>query len=150
MQFAAGRDVEVEAFLGDEPSHRGTQKRLARVGDTVEVGAVLATARPEFEFVVHVQRGAELGREVDKVDTADGETSVVGDARRRGEQRQIERRVLTHQSSDSSSSSRRAISSGALTPSRPSAFASPTRHASDSHSRACVRSASSVITRQSR
>ena len=51
VQLAAGRDVEVEALLGDEARHRGAEERLARVRDPpAEAGAVLAgsgrAARP--------------------------------------------------------------------------------------------------------
>ena len=34
VQLAAGRDVESEALLGDEPRHRDAEERLARVRGT--------------------------------------------------------------------------------------------------------------------
>ena len=92
VQLAAGRDVEVEALLGDEPRHRRAEERLARVRDAVaEARAVLAAARAELALVVHVERRAELGREADEVDAADREAAVGLDASRGGQQRQVER-----------------------------------------------------------
>ena len=52
--------------------------------------------------------------------------------------------------SSSPTSSSRVISSGACTPRIASALASPSRHASPNHRRACVSAASSEMTRQSR
>ena len=103
---------------------------------------------PELVLVVDVQRRAELVGELGEVDAADGDAPVGVDRRGPRQQRQVERRVVTLRVRRSSS--RRAISSGACTPRSASALASPIRHASVSHSRAWVSSASSVSTRQSR
>src|SRR5262249_5075936 len=78
VQLAAGRDVEVEPFLGDELRHGGAEKRLARVRDAGPEGVAVGPATgPELVFVVHVERGAELGGQPGQVDAADGEAAVV-------------------------------------------------------------------------
>src|SRR5262249_44733286 len=127
-------------LLGDESGHRRAQERLAGVRDATlaEGGSVLATPAPEIPLVVDEERCAVLGGELlEQARVAERRRNQLGFDRRR-------------HCCCSVSSSRRAISSGAETPSRPSASASPIRHASDSHRRACVSASSSLMTRQSR
>ena len=123
-----------------------------------KLGAVLAAPGAQLVFVVHVQRRAELAREAVEVDAADRETR----RRRRREPTPAAAsgRTARHSRRQSSTASivvvvvvvveARHLVRARCTPSSPSAFARPMRHASASHSRACVSSASSVITRQSR
>ena len=141
VELAAGRDVEVEALLGRQAGHRDAQERLARVRHVAraEGADVLAAAASEIVLVVDEERRAELGRQL---------LEHTGVLERGRDERSVER---AHRSCSSSSwSSSRAISSGAETPSSPSASARPIRHASDSQRRAWVSVSSSLITRQSR
>ena len=65
VQLAAGRDVEVEPLLGDEPRHRGAEERLARVRDRRRHRSASAYSRQraaQLVLVVDVQRRAEARR----------------------------------------------------------------------------------------
>ena len=141
VELTAGGDVEVQALLRHQAGHGNAQERLARVRDAAgaEQAGVLPTAAAEIVFVVHEQGRAELGRQrVERV-------SILERGR---DQRPVDRRARIGHCSASSSS--RAISSGAETPSSPSASARPIRHASESQRRAWVSASSSLMTRQSR
>ena len=128
VQLAAGRDVEAQPFLVDEPHHRSAQERLRRVDR--EVGSErrdgLTTARPQVLLVVDEQRSAVLGREVEEVDATDRQPTR---ARRRSQCR-----------ARGGAGSRAHITSGACTPSTSRPIASPMRTASTSQSRAWVSS----------
>ena len=153
VQLAARRHIEAQPFIRDETRHRGAEERLARVRNVrrAEVRCVRTTALAQKVLVVREQRGAVLARECFEINLAQPWR----------QERHVERRVgsrVAHSdypaswslASSASSTSRRSITSGALTPSSPSAPASPIPHASVSQRRACVSAASSVITRQSR
>ena len=141
VELTAGGDVEVQALLRHQAGHRDAQERLARVRDAAgaEEAGVLPAAAAEIVLVVHEQRRAEVGRQrVERVRVLE-----------RGRYEcPVERRARVGHCSASSSS--RAISSGAETPSSPSASARPIRQASESQRRAWVSASSSLMTRQSR
>ena len=141
VELPAGGDVEVHPLLRHEACHRDAQERLARVGDAAgaEEAGVLPASPAEVFLVVDEQRGAEVGRQ---------RVERVGVLERGRDQRPVERRARVGHCSASSSS--RAISSGAETPSSPSASARPIRQASESQRRAWVSASSSLMTRQSR
>ena len=155
VRLAAGRDVEMKAFFGDEASHRHTQERLRRIRDRAiaESGTVLAAPAAQLVLVVHIKGCTERLCEPGKIATPDGQPAVSVDGGGSGKQSQVDRGVTRHlrcHSSSDSSAATRVISSGACTPRIASALARPSRQASASHSRACVRATSSLMTRQSR
>ncbi len=92
-QLAAGRNVEVQPFLVDEPRHRDAQKRLAGVGRAVaEPFTVRAAAAADLGLVVHVARRAEALRELGQLDAADRHPARAVDGARGRQQRKVERR----------------------------------------------------------
>src|SRR5205807_4303095 len=86
----------------------------------------LSAPGPQMGLVVDEERRALLVRQLHEVDAAHRQVAVCGDAGRIRQQAARERGAH--------------IESGALTPSKPSPMARPTRLASTSHSRACVSS----------
>ena len=127
MEFAAGGDVEVHAFLMGEAGHRPAQERLRGVGDTVaECLDRLAAAITEMLLVVDENRGAELLSELKRVAPSDVEHAV-DDLGRVGQQAGGQR---THGY----------IASGAETPSSCRAIWRPTWLAATSARRAWVSS----------
>ena len=127
VELPAGRDIETQPFLVDEPGHRPAQERLRRVDREVrsERRDGLTTAGPQMLLVVDEQRSAVLGREVEEVDTADRQATRGVDGR--GVRQEVAR-------------DRAHIESGACTPSTSRPIARPIRTASTSQSRACVSS----------
>ena len=88
VQLAAGRDVEAQPLLVDQPDHRSAQERLRGVDREVgsERGDGLAAPRPHVVLVVDEERSAVLGREVDEVDAADREPPLGVDRRGVGQE----------------------------------------------------------------
>ena len=89
VELAAGRDVEVQSFFGDESHHGRAEERLAGVGDRVgaEGGDVLPAAGPEVRLVVDEQRRPEALGQLPEVAPADREPAGRREGGRAGRSR---------------------------------------------------------------
>ncbi len=91
VHLPACRDVEPHAFLVRELRHRLAQERLRRVCDSIAPGGHrFAAAFAHVKLVVYEKRRAELVHQLQKVDAANRQSSVLTNPSRRRKQVQAD------------------------------------------------------------
>ena len=87
VELATGGDIEAHALLMDQPGHGPAQERLGGVGDAVAPGGDrVAAGVAQVVLVVDEQRRAELFGQLEEVDAADVEMTLLVHRRRAREE----------------------------------------------------------------